>query len=522
MTESEGAASLTICRPNSAPRQKRWAPKVKTGCITCRFVVNPICVYENISLWLFILLYYSCRRIKCDEAKPACRRCISTGRLCEGYISNTALRTAESSRQDEPSRALITFYIEASTRQRKLFHWFHNEAVHQISGTLDSAFWNVRLPQVGHHCQPIWHVAVALSAVHVQWKMQQDTEASRLARKEYYADGLENYSIALRHLSRIAGKPHLNHSDREVLLICSILFGCICTFLEDGKQALVHLFQSCRLFKQWKQLDRLVMNETPVDNPQLSLMFRYFENEYLHAGRHKLEHQQLQQDLTNAAMVNSVTRDMGALHEQILSLWDGKEWTSQKIPQQISNPGCTFVIQLWTVGAEIELHFDFGGIDLDLAWFKSSLLELIHLAQQLLDKSHFTKGGKLVSLVIAFTSLTTFEVVCIPGHHCDCRTKSRSAFCHLTRWPIQQGFWDSTVLTTMSGTGAISSSGGVLWYDSTRDKKCNCRIGTLICNNHRIEDTPVTFIRDGGAKLIMKMVSEVATNRPVHVITLLW
>ncbi|OAA63096.1 Zn(2)-C6 fungal-type DNA-binding domain protein [Cordyceps fumosorosea ARSEF 2679] len=46
----------------SPPRQKRWATKTRTGCITCRI-----------------------RRVKCDEAKPMCNRCMTSGRMCDGY-----------------------------------------------------------------------------------------------------------------------------------------------------------------------------------------------------------------------------------------------------------------------------------------------------------------------------------------------------------------------------------------------------------------------------------------------------
>jgi hypothetical protein len=42
------------------PKDKKWTrarkPKVKTGCITCKI-----------------------RRVKCDETKPECRRCIKFG-----------------------------------------------------------------------------------------------------------------------------------------------------------------------------------------------------------------------------------------------------------------------------------------------------------------------------------------------------------------------------------------------------------------------------------------------------------
>ncbi|PVI01753.1 hypothetical protein DM02DRAFT_654231 [Periconia macrospinosa] len=45
--------------------------KSKTGCITCRI-----------------------RKVKCDEQKPFCKRCISTGRTCDGYRSHFRVSTA--------------------------------------------------------------------------------------------------------------------------------------------------------------------------------------------------------------------------------------------------------------------------------------------------------------------------------------------------------------------------------------------------------------------------------------------
>ncbi|XWW96046.1 hypothetical protein V2A60_004016 [Cordyceps javanica] len=44
----------------SSARQKRWTPRVRTGCFTCRT-----------------------RRIKCDEAQPNCKRCRIRGLRCE-------------------------------------------------------------------------------------------------------------------------------------------------------------------------------------------------------------------------------------------------------------------------------------------------------------------------------------------------------------------------------------------------------------------------------------------------------
>ncbi|RSL93548.1 hypothetical protein CEP52_013182 [Fusarium oligoseptatum] len=47
--------------------------KVKTGCATCRI-----------------------RKIKCDEGKPFCLKCVKTGRTCDGYESPFRLVTSQS------------------------------------------------------------------------------------------------------------------------------------------------------------------------------------------------------------------------------------------------------------------------------------------------------------------------------------------------------------------------------------------------------------------------------------------
>ncbi|KAG6030058.1 hypothetical protein E4U19_000658 [Claviceps sp. Clav32 group G5] len=59
----------TASASNTKPRQKRWAPKVTTGCKTCR-----------------------ARRVKCDEAKPYCKQCITRGRWCE-YAAPSPAKT---------------------------------------------------------------------------------------------------------------------------------------------------------------------------------------------------------------------------------------------------------------------------------------------------------------------------------------------------------------------------------------------------------------------------------------------
>ncbi|TQV94296.1 hypothetical protein V2A60_002668 [Cordyceps javanica] len=71
------------------PRRKRWAPKVKTGCITCRV-----------------------RRVKCDETKPHCKRCMAYGYVCDGYVTpapSATLTTSASETNRHANRSAGVF-----------------------------------------------------------------------------------------------------------------------------------------------------------------------------------------------------------------------------------------------------------------------------------------------------------------------------------------------------------------------------------------------------------------------------
>ncbi|KAK6386292.1 hypothetical protein LTS17_001867 [Exophiala oligosperma] len=60
MTGKSKSTVTSTCRPTTIGPPK--ARKVKTGCRTCKT-----------------------RKVKCDESRPACRRCLQTGRVCDGY-----------------------------------------------------------------------------------------------------------------------------------------------------------------------------------------------------------------------------------------------------------------------------------------------------------------------------------------------------------------------------------------------------------------------------------------------------
>lgn len=71
------------------------------------------------------------RHVKCDQLKPACGRCTSTGRTCDGYVGvPTAEATSMSlaKRSQHPLLAVtaysIPFQVPGSQEDRLLIHYF--------------------------------------------------------------------------------------------------------------------------------------------------------------------------------------------------------------------------------------------------------------------------------------------------------------------------------------------------------------------------------------------------------------
>ncbi|KAJ6781017.1 hypothetical protein PWT90_04919 [Aphanocladium album] len=63
-SDSSDVSSLNVTEKSPA-RTKKWAPRTRSGCLTCR-----------------------ARRVKCDEGKPACRRCAANNHQCR-YSTTT-------------------------------------------------------------------------------------------------------------------------------------------------------------------------------------------------------------------------------------------------------------------------------------------------------------------------------------------------------------------------------------------------------------------------------------------------
>ncbi|KAL5377080.1 hypothetical protein DPSP01_010045 [Paraphaeosphaeria sporulosa] len=208
----------------------------KTGCLTCK-----------------------ARKVKCDEGKPACHRCISTGRTCDGYgiwggggnhveaIGETATLL---SRNSQHPRLLVNVPVSRYTLDEQLYlDWFYVITVPKIPGLFPHRFWNTLLRQASVTEPAVFHATLTLSSAHKTTRGDENATNKINALNEQDAFMLRNYSKAIHHL-----QPHLTTKDRastRVALIACAVFTCLEFLRGNFKTAQTHLRSGMRVLQEY-------------------------------------------------------------------------------------------------------------------------------------------------------------------------------------------------------------------------------------------------------------------------------
>jgi hypothetical protein len=131
-------------------RVKARRSKTRTGCRTCKYVL--VGCLDNYSKPSIDVSSHRTRRLKCDETRPACLRCTSTGRFCDGY--------------GPLAIASLPFDIPGSDAERRSYHYFRLQTSSAILGLQDSKYWTTSLLQLSYTQPAIKHVLIAMASVH--------------------------------------------------------------------------------------------------------------------------------------------------------------------------------------------------------------------------------------------------------------------------------------------------------------------------------------------------------------------
>ncbi|KAF4988849.1 hypothetical protein FGRMN_9523 [Fusarium graminum] len=179
--------------------------KTKTGCATCRI-----------------------RKIKCDETKPACQKCVKTGRTCDGYESpfrpfpnppmndNRGVNLESNAGNTIPDAGTVKTPLDVASLNR----YFSTKTIFDVDLGCNQEAHQVL--QASLTDPSIRHALLSLRALRENLEIYEDSTVTLEQQTLSYNYGLEQYSKALTGLASNLAYPD---SDRlkSALLCCQVL-----------------------------------------------------------------------------------------------------------------------------------------------------------------------------------------------------------------------------------------------------------------------------------------------------------
>ncbi|KAJ9607258.1 hypothetical protein H2200_008331 [Cladophialophora chaetospira] len=184
-------------------RTKKHAPKVRTGCTVCKK-----------------------RHVRCDESKPSCQKCTSTGRKCDGYVLIKPL----------------LFEIAEDKDERWAFHYYRNRTSKQISSFAQHRFWNDFVIRAAYSQSAVRHMLAAIAAF--QESVDNADDLRRL--------NCETFCLYQYHKSisrTLEARP-----DIEDILLAAILFAFWESIQGRLMNSLLHLRSGRQIVAEWQSL----------------------------------------------------------------------------------------------------------------------------------------------------------------------------------------------------------------------------------------------------------------------------
>ena len=206
------------------------------------------------------------RRVKCDEAKPACRRCIDFGRTCEGYAPQNTLsvpRRREDRSSPQGSRRGSSSRLNSpetgspdGSEDSSAFRSIQQYNVPGQFGYFTSDFWSQLVHRVGHDEPAVQYALSALSAAHtasLELNTPEIDSTQSYLRPEFERSpqgiALQKYNEAIQHLNRVLA---IGNSDTtEVILVCCFVFVCTECLFGNPVAAIGHAQAGLKVHRDW-------------------------------------------------------------------------------------------------------------------------------------------------------------------------------------------------------------------------------------------------------------------------------
>ncbi|KAM0243139.1 hypothetical protein ACHAP5_006858 [Fusarium lateritium] len=306
---SSGSTASAATPKAKAKRVRTSKPKVKTGCTNCKQ-----------------------RRIKCDEARPACTQCVRSNKSCTGYPppsrssrpfeeiriapkpmpaydaqasssvpiaslhgdyhllprrahQRTILRTA-SPRTVSPSPTTYQPSTALQIQPNEAFYFdiFRSHTANELSGFFNNVFWTHHVLQECHSEDAIRCAVIALGALYQTLEQtavlnsNRGSEMGPDARVEvvrsHWQVAIKRYSDACNALVKLNTQHQRSH---RISIMANVLLGCFDSFIGDHRQAL-HQIQTglglLDIFRTQHKQRLLPASEDPLEEELITIFIR--------------------------------------------------------------------------------------------------------------------------------------------------------------------------------------------------------------------------------------------------------
>ena len=181
--------------------------------------------------------------MKCDEAKPVCYRCSSTGRKCDGYAAASSA-IAKTTKNDALTLAL-GLNVTVDALEKRTFDFFRLRTTPCMSGYFNDHLWERMVFQVCQTEPAVRYAVTALGALHEERSLRRSALRDGVDVSSVQTDfPVKQYAKALSGLQQLLACENV---PMNVVLLCSLLCVHFESMRENFVPALVHAENAIKL-----------------------------------------------------------------------------------------------------------------------------------------------------------------------------------------------------------------------------------------------------------------------------------
>lgn len=499
------------------------------------------------------------RRVKCDETKPSCLKCTTTGRRCDGYAYGLQPAVAANPSTTgiiQPAVKITPPQVDATREEIELFHYFRVVISGQITGAFDETSWTDNLLQAIQQQPAIWSACIAASALHrvyIDMPTMKTTVASQ--RDSLYLMGLKQYHASLKHIISITQQEIVSLDEQLSILAANLLFLALSWYRGDMVEGFNHLCNGMMLIAQWRLLPLLLEADGSRQNsllPAESLLLTYMRADNSTMPSRDADKSVLDTIVIPPAVSSKDFASPSDAYFELEFLWNAvlkitrKTSLSPKQADQGPTPDILYtfrpVSQRWgeklmrfknsnghletymeSIVAlkvrhafiEVLLSLDLNASELGWDAFDKSFSNIVELAETLAKRleayisrkqSRSSPASNIVRLAASMTDAL--------GHvawRCRNYKIRHRALDIIRRVQIKHYPTDNTVLAKIS-VALVMEEESIWAHPKTNG--CGCVPRSSICLQHRIVYRRIQWTADGDFLLFLRTMDDISNNRP--------